>query len=511
MFAGVIGDGNPVEHRGRCNAGRAVLFGLEQTVTPRTHSHISAHAIATAVAAVIPLAAATAANADVVLDWNAVASDVFAATDHDLQNPGLASRSMAMMNLAIYDSIAAASAPTSAGTFYDHGTSLDAWSADAHREVAAAQAAYTILSATYGDQQATLDAALQTSLAGYANTTTKTNAVALGTQVGQAILARRANDGYDGYTQYQATNVPGHWQPDPVNPGQEAWGPGWGDLQPFMMHSTDAYMPATMPAMDSAEYAASFNEVKALGSVDSTARTAEQTEIGLFWAYDRAGLGTPMPLFNQVLRNISVDQGNSLEDNAALFAKASVAIADAGIVAWDSKFEFDLWRPVTGIRAADTDGNPLTEADPNWTPLGAPDGEDHIGFTPPFPTYLSGHATFGGALFGTLIEFYGTDDITFSLTSVELELLLGDPELQELYGIDLDDAERTFTSLTEAMAENGRSRVYLGIHWDYDDIVGQETGVQIAQALFGSEFVAVPEPSGLALLAGSTLLLRRRR
>ncbi|MEM1110134.1 MAG: vanadium-dependent haloperoxidase [Planctomycetota bacterium] len=453
---------------------------------------------------------------DVVLDWNALASGVLV-DNESLQNPGAASRSMAMMNLAIYDSMALTGGLTGVPVFYDYSGFDTSSAGTASSEAAAAQAAYTVLSSIYGDQQATLDLGLNSTLAGIADGQAKTAGIDLGTQIGNAILAKRANDGYDTYVQYTPTYEPGHWQPDPINPGQEAWGPAWGEVDTFALKSVNGFLPDVMPALDSAEYAAAYNEVKELGSVDSTTRTAEQTEIGVFWAYDRVGLGTPMTLFNDVLQTIAVQEGNTTAENAELFAKATVAMADAGIVAWNSKFDYDFWRPVTGIRDGDLDGNDLTEADEFWTPLGAPDGDSLTGFTPPFPTYLSGHATFGGAVFGVLQEFYGTDDIEFTLTSEELELLLADEELAELYGLgDLEDAERTFSTLSEAMEENGRSRVYLGIHWNFDDIEGQLTGQHIAQAYFAGEFTAnaIPEPAAAALLVGLGLALslpRRRR
>ena len=170
-------------------------------------------------------------------------------------------------------------------------------------------------------------------------------------------------------------------------------------------------------------------------------------------------------------------------------------MADAGIVSWNSKFEYDLWRPVTGIRAGDQDGNPLTDADPNWTPLGAPGGGIVDNFTPPFPTYLSGHATFGGALFQTLTEFFDTDDIAFTLTSDELP-----------------SVEREFASFSEAMIENGRSRVYLGIHWNYDDTLGQLAGSEVARFINDRPFVSpVPEPVTLSLLIVAAIALPVRR
>lgn len=444
-------------------------------------------------AALLTLMVTGAARADVVLDWNEVASDVLR-DNTSLQNPGMASRSMAMMNLAIYDAFAM----TSPGgvMFYDYGAGHTSPNYGYSNKAAASQAAFTVLSGIYGDQQATIEGALMSQLALIPDSQAKTDGVALGEMIGQSILDRRANDGYDTMSQYMPTNAPGHWQPDPLNPTQEAWGPDWGNVDTFGIQSNTQFMPPPMPDMTSQEYTDAFNEVKALGSVDSVTRTQEQTDIGYFWAYDRLGMGTPHRLFNQALRNIAIQEGNTVKENVELFAKASVAVADAGITAWNSKFEYDFWRPVTGIREADTDGNPDTIADEDWTPLGAPGGSG-TDFTPPFPTYLSGHATFGGALFGVLEEFYGTDDIAFALTSEELT----GPE-----------ATRYFDSFSEAMAENGRSRVYLGIHWNFDDTVAQMTGNEVAEYLFENPFIAaIPEPGSMMLLATALAMAASRR
>lgn len=432
--------------------------------------------------AIALVASAMPVRADVVLDWNRVASDV-TRDNTSLQNPGMVSRSMAMMNLAIYDALAMTS--SGATTFYDYGSGHSSPGLGYSDNAAASQAAYTVMSGIYGDQQSQLDTALSTSLSLIPNSQAKNDGINLGTMIGQSILDRRANDGYDTMSQYMPTNAPGHWQSDPLNPGQEAWGPDWGNVRPFALASNTQFMPPPMPEMTSQQYTDAFNEVKSLGAVNSTTRTADQTEIGYFWAYDRVGMGTPHRMFLQVLDTIAQQEGNTVDENAELFAKATVAVADAGITAWNSKFEYDFWRPVTGIREADTDGNPDTIADPNWTPLGAPGGNG-TDFTPPFPTYLSGHATFGGALFGMLQEFYGTDDIPFSLASDEMPGVV-----------------RNYDTLSEAMDENGRSRVYLGIHWNFDDSVGQATGSDIASYIASNPFIAaVPEPSALVLLCG---------
>jgi hypothetical protein len=323
-----------------------------------------------------------------------------------------------------------------------------------------------------------------------------------GDVVGAKVVQQRANDGYMNMVGYMPRNEIGHWQPDILNPTQMAWGPEWGQLEMFAVENSSTMMPPAMPSLTSQQYADAFNEVKELGSKDSVVRTPDQTETGLFWAYDRVGMGTPMRLYIDVLDTVSPQEGNDLTENAALYAMAATAVADAGIAAWDAKFEYDFWRPISGIRLADQDGNPDTIADPDWEPLGAPGGTHPDGstindFTPPFPTYISGHASFGGALFHALETFYGTDDISFSMQS------------EEVPGVTRD-----FNSFSEAMIENGRSRVYLGIHWDFDDYMARDIGAMVADDVMSSRFHPVPEPSSWGLLAVASiamLRLRRRR
>ena len=423
---------------------------------------------------------------DVVLQLNETFAEILAA-DEVTQNPGYASRAMAILNLAIHDAVQIATDGTRAQTFYNYDLNLNQLRTDAlSADVAAAHAAHTVLSGLYPDQQSTIDAMLVDVLEPFDTESRESNGSALGEQIGGAILELRADDGsdVDGTGTYTYTDEIGYFQADPENPSVPTWGPLWGDVDPFSISGTEAFRPESTPDLDSQQYADSYNEVLELGSVDSQTRTADQTEAGIFWAYDREGLGTPMALFNDILRGVADQQGNSMLDNAVLFAQASVAMADAGIVAWDTKFGEEFWRPVTAIEQGDFDGNALTQGDPDWVALGAPDGgDDIVGFTPQFPTYVSGHATFGAALFGSLREFYGTDDIAFDVTSRELEILIDNPQLQEAYGLDLDDATRSFESFSEAMAENGRSRVYLGIHFDFDDVVGQQVGQAIAASV----------------------------
>jgi membrane-associated phospholipid phosphatase len=160
---------------------------------------------------------------------------------------------------------------------------------------------------------------------------------------------------------------------------------------------------------------------------------------------------------------------NSLTQNARMFGLVNLAMGDAGIAAWDTKYTYNRWRPITAIQLANTDGNPATVADPTWTPLGSPGDPGQPSFTPPFPSYVSGHATFGSALFTTLADFYGTNKVKFTLTS---DLLPG--------------VTRSYTSFSQASYENAMSRIYLGIHFWFDETAGMKMGREIANNVFAN-------------------------
>jgi len=238
--------------------------------------------------------------------------------------------------------------------------------------------------------------------------------------------------------------------------------------------------------MTSDQYTAAFNEVKELGAMNSATRTAEQTQVGIFWGYDRAGMGAPPALYNQIVQGIANQQHNTEVQNARLFFLVNAAQADAGVAAWDCKYVDNFWRPVWAIRRAGEDGNPNTVADPTWTPLGAPNGVSIPGFTPPFPAYISGHATFGAAVFKVLAQFYNTDQMNFTVHS------------DELPGVT-----RSFTSFSQAAAENGRSRIYLGIHWNFDDTNGEAVGRDVATWAFSHLAQPLQPKHGSPAAAGS--------
>ncbi len=248
--------------------------------------------------------------------------------------------------------------------------------------------------------------------------------------------------------------------------------------------------------MTSAAYAAAYDEVQRLGGDGvgtPTVRTDEQTAIGIFWAYDGTpSLCAPPRLYNQITTTVS-SRITDLGQIVRLFALVNVAMADAGTAIWESKYHYNLWRPVTGIRESDPatgpsglgDGNGATNGDPNFSPLGAPASNlQGPNFTPPFPAYPSGHAGFGGALFQILRNFYGRDRVAFTFTSDEFNGTTrgNDGELRPLL-------PRTFRSFSQAEEENGQSRIYLGIHWSFDKTRGIAQGRQVADHVYRRAFL----------------------
>lgn len=508
-----------------------------------------------AVAVGLIFAPAPMLRADEILDWNATMRDIMQTrTDPYFANPGYSTRSMAMTNGAMFDIM------MSFDKQYTPYLYNGAAPTGASQTAAMAQASYVILNSLYGSayggaanqgndatQAATIAARLQSDLSAKLNTVNDVNAlnagVALGNQVAAQYLAARANDGINVPVQYlpDANQTPGHWQPDPFNPTQQAWGPNWGNVTPFVLTGSNQFNVPAPPALGSIEYKLAYDEVKSLGSYNSTTRTQDQTDIGVFWGYDRATMGPPPILYSKNLEEISKVMGNSQVENARLFTLVSLGMADAGVASWDAKFNYDLWRPVTGIQQGDNDGNVLTVGDPNWRPLGAPGNDPNAftdDFTPPFPAYVSGHATFGGVTYEILRQFYGTDLLNYTLTSDEMaagshvvamsSLSPSDVmALRSAYGdayvdaavtagqISIANKMRMFNSFSEAEFENALSRVYLGVHWSFDATEGVNLGNQIGEYAFANFLTAVPEPSTYALfgtvIVGAALYRQRRK
>ena len=406
--------------------------------------------------------------ADMVLEWNDVA---LAAIRTASTPPPIASRALAIVHTSIYDAVNAIERthePYAVDVLAAPSTSAEA---------AVAAAAHAALVSLFPAQQATFDAALAASLTTIPDGAAEDLGVALGEDVAAKILALRANDGATTVVNYAPGNDPGDWQPTPPA-GAPALLPQWADLVPFAMNSPSQFSPSSIPALTNAAYTAAFNEVKSLGDINSLTRSADQTAIARFWA-NGAGTATPPGHLNILAQIVADQQGNTLAENARLFAMLNVAMADAAIMAWDAKFATDYWRPITGIRAAD-DTNPDTVQDANWTPLIT---------TPPFPSYVSGHSSFSGAAAAVLEHFFGTDNIAFTLPS----------ENQQV-------AARSFDSFSEAAEESADSRLYGGIHWRFDNEDGLTAGTALGEFVADNFFEPATQGAEAGLV-GTTLVV----
>ncbi|MFN8391972.1 MAG: phosphatase PAP2 family protein [Bdellovibrionota bacterium] len=433
---------------------------------------------------------------EMVLHWNHVSVDASgldhtSSGAHEQLGPTRSSRAMAIVHIAVFDAITAIE-----GRYEPYLPTAPA-PAGADVEAAIAQAAHDTLVALFPSQTAAFDQQLASDLAKIPDGQAKLDGIAVGQGTAAAILADRANDGASTNTgPYQFGQEPGDWRKDPLNPNQTPLGADWKYVRPFVIQSADQFRIPPPPALDSLEYASAYDEVQRLGGdgvVTPTERTEDQTQTGLFWAYDGTpSLCAPPRLYNQITTQLCQQQGLDMVDTARALALTNVAMADAGISSWESKFHYNFWRPVQGIRESDAgtgptgkgDGNPDTVGDPNFTPLGAPASNlSGPNFTPPFPSYPSGHATFGGALFETLRNVFGTDNVAFTFVSDELNGTTRDHN-----GNVRPLAPRSFSSLSQAEEENGQSRIYLGIHWAFDKTQGIAQGEHVADYVFERAF-----------------------
>jgi vanadium-dependent haloperoxidase-like protein len=412
--------------------------------------------------------------------------------------PGRSSRAMAIVHIAIFDSVNAVIGG------YQSYTGVQASRGPVSLDAAIAQAAHDTLVALYPSQKASFDAALANDLAQIRNRHAKTNGIDLGQRAAVAILAVRVNDGAEVpeprvNIDYFTSNLPGLWRQDPISLIPIALGAHWGECRTFVLESSQQFRVPPPPALTSAEYTVAYNEAKNLGGdgvVTPTQRTPEQTFIGTFWAYDGTpSLCAPPRLYNQITVRIADQMETNTVDLARLLALVNTAMADAAMSIWDSKYYYDFWRPVTGIRESDPgtgptgagDGNASTVGDPTFTPLGAP-ASNLVGpnFTPPFPSYPSGHGGFGGAVFQTLRRYFGTDNISFTFVSDEFNGVTKDHN-----GNVRPYLPRSFSNFSQAEEENGQSRIYLGIHFSFDKTEAIAQGRQVGDYIFDHAFTPV--------------------
>jgi hypothetical protein len=414
----------------------------------------------TALAAVVVRAAPATAQANEVTNWNRIATDTLVAFPPAAGGAAPALQiNMGMTQGAVYDAVNAIEPrhrPYLLATRFDSMAS---------KEAAAATAAYSVLSSIVSTVPATipfpnrasllqsLSTAYAASLAAIPDTPFRTAGIAAGNAAADAMIAARQGDGRFGPSPWVPNDDPGHWQPL-LNPdGTQMLDPTpWvGGVRPFLMQSSSQFRTDGPNALTSAAYAEDFNEVKALGSVNSTARTPEQTHIALWWQ----SAGGPALQWNGTARNLVNDPtyGVDLVDSALLFAMLNLSGADAAINCWNDKYYWDFWRPWQAIHEADRDGNPATEPDPSWTAL----------ITAPYPEHPSGHLCLDGAHLEVLQTFFGTDKIRFGVTSSRF-----------------GGETRYFDRFSEPLKEIIDARIWAGLHYRTADVQAQILGRKVA-------------------------------
>ena len=382
---------------------------------------------------------AVPARADVVTDWNNAALDAIRANN---TAPPIASRSLAILHASIYDAVN--------GIARTHERYLvpSVAPASASRPAAASAAAHKALVRLFPANASSFDALNAAILAGIPDGPRKRAGIVWGEFVATVMLVARAHDGSNAVVQPPGGSGPGVWVPTP--PAFLPYLlPQWGFVVPFGMRNSSQFRPPGPPSLDSPQYAADYEEVKQLGAAVGSTRTEEQTEIALFWA-DGAGTETPPGHWNSIAQIIGEAQGNTLEENARLFALLNIAMADAAICSWDAKYTFNFWRPVTAIAFA--------EPQLNWMSFIV---------TPPFPDYTSGHSTFSAAAATVLPLFYGTEDLPFTTGS---DFLPG--------------VFRSFSTCFDAADEAALSRIYGGIHFRSASEDGLQAGTSIGEWTF---------------------------
>jgi hypothetical protein len=383
-------------------------------------------------------------SANVVVEWNQLALQ---SIGQARVSPVVASRALAITQAAVYDAVNAIDRsfePYHAQVEASHGASLEA---------AAAQAAHDTLASLFPSQSSTFDAALAADLVGIPPGRAR-QGTEVGREVARQFLEWRSTDGSDAQPDYTPGTEPGDWQPTSPAPPVA---PQWRYVTPFAMTSGAQFRPAAPPALVTADYAAAFNEVKSLGSVNSQTRTPEQADIARFWN-DGVGTAFAPGYWNKIAQTVATEQGLSLVSDARLFALLNITTADAIISCWDAKYEYSFWRPVTAIRFTDNDGNPDTEPDANWAPLLV---------TPNFPSYTSAHSTVSSAGAEVLTALFG-DHYQFTVSAVSVPYT------------------RSFGSFEAAAAEAGRSRIYGGIHYTFDNTSGLAVGGEVADYVLGN-------------------------
>src|SRR6266550_1367747 len=414
-------------------------------------AQVNGSASATAVDESNP-APSSAQSVNPVIEWNRTLLQI-------VRTPGAqpptihSTRNFAILHAAVYDAV-----NNIDGTFTSYLVCLPEVSRHASRPAAADQAAHDVLIALYPAFQSTLDSELQHDLAQISDGHNKSDGIAVGQTVAAQILSLRSNDG-SGITPppFIPGNHPGDYQLTPPNFATADF-TQWPQVTPFALGRADRFPPCPPPELTSDDYTRVFDEVKSLGFINSTTRTAEQTLIGTFWN------GNIQDFWNEIAQTAALRHHLNTTQSARLFALLNISLADTAIAFFDAKYTYQFWRPVTAIQMAGSDGNPSTEPNPTWLPLTTK--------TAPDPAYPGAHSAISAAG-AEVLRFYFGKRFTFDVTS------------ESLAGVT-----RHFTSFSAAAEEAGLSRIYAGQHFRSDHIAGKALGRQVAE--FIDETILLP-------------------
>jgi hypothetical protein len=421
--------------------------------------------------ALAPRPARTAANAatthpDTAVEWNRFLLSLQATPGN--QPPTVhPTYELALMHAAIYDAVVSIDRSSAPYLVQVHAPR------SASTASAADAAAHDMLVALYPQLTASIDAEYGQQLATLESSRAKERGITVGQAAARALLAARRDDGSNAPPlPFSPGAQPGDYQLTPPGFAKPVF-THWRFVRPFTLDSASEFRPLAPPALTSPRYAAAINEVQQLGVAQGSTRTADQTQIGLFW-------NPPIwATWNRIADDAALVRGMSLADDARVFASLNLAIADSVIALYDAKYTYALWRPVTAIRAADSDGNPNTVGDPAWTPLSN---------TAPDPSYPGAHATVSATAATILAAAYGNDG----------EFAVDSPALPGV--------ERSFTSFSEAAEEASVSRIYNGNHTRLDEIAGENLGRTVAAFVLDQPFATggSPRDRGFGFVGVST-------
>jgi hypothetical protein len=362
------------------------------------------------------------------------------------QSPTIHStHSFAIMHAAIYDAINAIDR-----RHKPYLVTVPDAPPDASQDAAAAAAAHEVLVGLYPTFRTTLDGELQQSLAQIADGKGKADGIAIGVEVADRILALRSNDGSNAAPiPYVFGNHPGDYQSTPPNFPPQPQFTHWSHITPFALNRANQFRPGPPPKLTTDEYTDAFNEIESLGIENSTTATPDEALTGQFWN------GAIQNYWNEITQTASQAHNLRTAESARLFALLNLTLADGVIAFYDAKYAYNFWRPVTAIRAANTDDNPDTLANPGWLP--------EVGKTAPDPSYPGAHAVISAAAAEVLVSFFRRDHFDLNVTS---EVLPG--------------VMRSFTSFSAAAEEATLSRIFAGQHFRFDLTTGSRLGRDVA-------------------------------